>query len=84
MENVIYLELRKRGYNVDIGSVEVREGDSRKQLEIDFVVNKGNNKIYIQSALEMKTSEKVEQRSLLNVNDFFFIIIVEGNIKISH
>ena len=84
MENVIYLELRKRGYNVDVGSVEVREGDSRKQLEIDFVANKGNNKIYIQSALEMKTSEKVEQeqRSLLNVNDFFKkIIIVGDNIK---
>lgn len=84
MENVIYLELRKRGYNVDVGSVEVREGNSKKQLEIDFVANKGNNKIYIQSALEMKTSEKVEQeqRSLLNVNDFFKkIIIVGDNIK---
>ena len=72
MENVIYIELKKRGYNVDVGSVEIREGDSRKQLEIDFVANKGNNKIYIQSALEMKTGEKVrqEQKSLLNVNDF--------------
>ena len=84
MENVIYLELRKRGYNVDVGSVEIREGNAKKQLEIDFVANKGNNKIYIQSALEMKTSEKVEQeqRSLLNVNDFFKkIIIVGDNIK---
>lgn len=84
MENVIYLELRKRGYNVDVGSVEIREGNSKKQLEIDFVANKGNNKIYIQSALEMKTSEKVqqEQKSLLNVNDFFKrIIIVGDNIK---
>lgn len=84
MENVIYLELRKRGYNVDVGSVEIREGNSKKQLEIDFVANKGNNKIYIQSALEMKTKEKVEQeqRSLLNVNDFFKkIIIVGDNIK---
>ena len=84
MENVIYLELRKRGYNVDVGSVEIREGDKKKQLEIDFVANKGNNKIYIQSALEMKTKEKVEQeqRSLLNVNDFFKkIIIVGDNIK---
>ena len=53
-------------------------------MEIDFVANKGNNKIYIQSALEMKTGEKVrqEQRSLLNVNDFFKkIIIVGDNIK---
>ena len=84
MENVIYLELRKRGYNVDVGTVEIREGNSKKQLEIDFVANKGNNKIYIQSALEMKTPEKVaqEQKSLLNVNDFFKkIIIVGDNIK---
>ena len=84
MENVIYIELKKRGYNVDIGSVEVREGDKKKQLEIDFVANKGNNKIYIQSALEMKTKEKVEQeqKSLLNVNDFFKKIIIVGeNVK---
>lgn len=84
MENVIYIELKKRGFNVDVGSVEIREGDTKKQLEIDFVANKGNNKIYIQSALEMKTEEKVkqEQKSLLNVNDFFKkIIIVGDNIK---
>ncbi len=84
MENVIYLELKKSGYNVDVGSVEIREGDKKKQLEIDFVANKGNNKIYIQSALEMKTKQKVEQeqKSLLNVNDFFKkIIIVGDNIK---
>lgn len=84
MENVIYIELKKRGYNVDVGSVEIREGDKKKQLEIDFVANKGNNKIYIQSALEMKTVDKVkqEQRSLLNVNDFFKkIIIVGDNVK---
>ena len=84
MENVIYIELKKRGYNVDVGSVEIREGNKKKQLEIDFVANKGNNKIYIQSALEMKTADKVkqEQKSLLNVNDFFKkIIIVGDNIK---
>ena len=81
MENVIYLELKKRGYNVDVGSVEIREGDRKKQLEIDFVANKGNNKIYIQSALEMKTKETViqEQKSLLNVNDFFKKIIIVGD-----
>ncbi len=84
MENVIYVELKKRGYNVDVGSVEIREGNTKKQLEIDFVANKGNNKIYIQSALEMRTAEKVqqEQKSLLNVNDFFKkIIIVGDNVK---
>ena len=84
MENVIYIELKIRGYNVDVGSVDIREENTRKQLEIDFVANKGNNKIYIQSALEMKTEEKTkqEQKSLLNVNDFFKkIIIVGDNIK---
>ena len=84
MENIIYNELLRRGYNVDVGSVEIREGDSKKQLEIDFVANKGNNKIYIQSALEMKTKEKVEQeqKSLINVNDFFKKIIIVGeNVK---
>lgn len=84
MENVIYLELMRRGFNVDVGSVQIREGNSRKQLEIDFIANKGNNKIYIQSALEMKIKEKVEQeqKSLLNVNDFFKkIIIVGDNVK---
>ena len=84
MENVIYIELKKRGYNVDVGSVEIREGNTKRQLEIDFVANKGNNKIYIQSAFEMRTAEKVqqEQKSLLNVNDFFKkIIIVGDNIK---
>ena len=84
MENVIYIELKKRGYNVDVGSVEIREGNAKKQLEIDFVANKGNNKIYIQSALEMKTKEKIEQeqKSLININDFFKkIIIVGDNIK---
>ena len=81
MENVIYLELKKRGYNVDVGSVEIREGNAKKQLEIDFVANKGNNKIYIQSALEMRTGEKVqqEQKSLINVNDFFKKIIIVGD-----
>ncbi|HCC04506.1 MAG TPA: AAA family ATPase [Clostridiales bacterium] len=80
MENVIYLELKKRGYNVDVGSVEIREGNKKKQLEVDFIANKGNNKIYIQSALEMKTKEKVEQeqKSLLNINDFFKKIIIVG------
>ena len=89
MENIIYLELKRRGFNVDVGVVEVREKNgessiSRKQLEIDFIANKGNNKIYIQSALHMPTKEKAEQeqRSLLKVNDSFKkIIIVKDDIK---
>ena len=81
MENVIYIELKKRGYNVDVGSVPIREGNTQKQLEIDFIANKGNNKIYIQSALEMKSTEKIkqEQKSLINVNDFFKKIIIVGD-----
>jgi predicted AAA+ superfamily ATPase len=89
MENIIYIELKRRGFNVDVGVVEVREKNdddstSRKQLEIDFIANKGNNKYYIQSALNIPTKEKVEQeqRSLLNVNDSFKkIIIVKDDIK---
>ena len=88
MENIIYIELRRRGYNVDVGIVDVREKNggvtNRKQLEIDFLANKGNNKIYIQSALYMPTQEKVEQeqRPLLKVNDSFKkIIVVRDEIK---
>ena len=88
MENVIYLELRRRGYNVDVGVVELRERKENeliyKQLEIDFIANKGNNKIYIQSAFNMPNEEKInqEERPLLKVNDSFKkIIIVKDYIK---
>lgn len=84
MENIIYIELKRRGFNVDVGVVEVRDKDGQKQLEIDFIANKGNNKIYIQSALNIDTKEKKEQeeRSLVYTNDFFKkIIIVKDNIK---
>ena len=88
MENVIYLELRRRGYNVDVGVIEFRERKEKKltykQLEIDFIANKGNNKIYIQSAFSMSNEEKVnqEERPLLKVNDSFKkIIIVKDYIK---
>ncbi len=88
MENVIFNELKIRGYSVDVGIVEVREmvEDKRKlkQLEIDFIANKGNKKYYIQSAYEMPTEEKLEQekRSLNKVNDSFKkIVIVKENIR---
>lgn len=88
MENVIFNELKIRGYAVDVGVVEVREtidGKRRaKQLEIDFIANKGNKKYYIQSAYEMPTTEKLEQekRSLMKTNDFFKkIIVVKDNIR---
>lgn len=83
MENAIYLELKRRGYQVDVGVVEQRtkENDklAYKQLEIDFIANKGSNKIYIQSAFAMPDEEKrqQEERPLLKINDSFkkFIIV---------
>lgn len=83
MENVIYNELKVRGYNVDVGVVEVREKDDKKKLEIDFIVNKGYDRYYIQSALNIDNESKKAQelRPLLNVNDFFKkIIVVNGDI----
>ena len=73
MENIIYIELKRRGFKVDVGVVEARDKDGRKQYEIDFIANKGNNKFYIQSALNIDTKEKREQeeKSFMNVNDFF-------------
>lgn len=89
MENIIYNELRLRGFNVDAGSVETwtvnAEGKSmRQKLEVDFVVNKGAEKIYIQSAFKMPVEEKKQQeeKPLLCITDSFKkIIIVGDNIK---
>lgn len=86
MENILYNELRMRGYKVDVGMVEHRENDDkgslvRKQLEVDFVVNQGSRRYYIQSALSMPTPEKIEQetKSLLKISDSFKKIIVVGD-----
>ena len=82
MENIIYLELKKRGFNVDVGLIEYKGKengkDFYKQLEIDFIANKGNNKFYIQSAYSMPDSEKREQeeRPLLKINDSFKKFII--------
>ncbi|QLY40143.1 ATP-binding protein [Hujiaoplasma nucleasis] len=87
MENIIYNELRVRGFNIDVGVVEVREqheGKSlKKKLEVDFIAQKGNEKYYIQSAYEMSNIEKrkQEEKSLLNISDSFKkVIIVKDNI----
>lgn len=90
MENIIYNELRIRGYKVDVGVVEYTEHGSdgkrkRKQAEVDFVATKGSEKYYIQSAFVMNTPEKMiqEQKSLLNIPDFFKkIIVVAEPVKI--
>ena len=89
MENIIYNELKYRGFNVDVGFVETWENKSsgksfRHGLEVDFVVNKGAERIYIQSVFKLPTDEKKEQeeRPLLNINDNFKKIIITGeNIK---
>jgi hypothetical protein len=83
MENVIYNELLRRGYSVDVGVVEVNNcrAKGKRQLEIDFVANMGSRRLYIQSALELSTSEKMaqEKSSLVNVADSFKKIIVQRN-----
>ena len=83
MENIIYNELRSRGYTVDVGVVEKRGTDEngkeyKNQLEIDFVANLGSKRYYIQSAFSMPTEEKriQEKASLVSVNDSFKKIIV--------
>ena len=83
MENIIFNELY-RGYNVDIGVVEIRKGDNRKQLEIDFVCNQFNKRYYIQSALSLPTREKTlqEERPFMSIKDNFKkIIVVKDDIK---
>lgn len=82
MENIIYNELLRRGYSVDIGVVTDRTGGANIQKEIDFVVNSADKKIYIQSAFQMDTDKKenAELRSLLLTKDFFKKIIVRMDI----
>ena len=78
MENVVFNELRYRGFNVDVGVVEKRSVTERTYYEIDFVANKGSQRYYIQSAFEMSDAEKREQetKSLESVSDGFKKIIV--------
>lgn len=85
MENIIYNELLIRGYNVDVGVVEIREGNVRKKLEVDFVCNQGSKRYYIQVAFNLDTPEKTSQetKSLNNIGDSFKkIIVVKDNIKL--
>ena len=82
MENIIYNELLSRGYSVDVGVVEIVESNggkrTKKQCEIDFIVNRGSKKYYIQSALSISDPSKLETelRPLKNTRDFFKKIIV--------
>ena len=89
MENIIYNELIIRGYNVDVGVVEISEQNNngnyvRKQLEVDFVCNFESKKYYIQSSYSLDSLDKIkqEEKSLLNIKDSFKkIIIVRDNFK---
>ena len=82
MENIIYNELLRRGYSVDVGVVTDRTGGANVQKEIDFVVNDADKKIYIQSAFQMDTDKKgsSELASLMLTKDFFKKIIVRMDI----
>ena len=88
MENIIYNELLRRGYNVDVGVVEVNKTDekgthSKPQYEVDFVCNQGNKRIYVQSAYEIQDNQKYlqERNSLVNINDSFKKIIIVGDVS---
>ena len=82
MENIIYNELLQRGYSVDVGVVYDRTGGGKAQKEIDFVVNKADKKIYMQSAFRMDTEKKesTELLSLLLAKDFFKKVVVRMDI----
>lgn len=91
MENAIYNELRRQGFNVDVGVVVVNGKDEkgvscRKQLEVDFVCNKGSRRCYIQSALALPTQEKIDQEinSLRRIDDGFEKIVIVGDSLISN
>ena len=84
MENIIYNELIVRGYNVDVGIVEIREQNKRKQLEVDFICNQSYKRYYIQCTLHLDEREKTlqEEKPLLNIEDSFKkIIVVKDDIK---
>ena len=90
MENVVYNELRRNGFSVDVGQVESFKRDDqgrlkRRNLEIDFVVNRHDERLYIQSAYALTSQEKMdqEQASLLHVKDGFQKVIVAGDRYIS-
>ena len=82
MENIIYNELIMRGYLVDVGVVVERRANEKIQREIDFVVNDGDRRIYIQSAWRMDTEQKenVELRSMALTGDFFKKIVIRMDI----
>ncbi len=86
MENVIYNELRLRGFSVDVGVVNTREENKRKQLEIDFVCNLGSKRYYIQSAYSVSEDEKIKQeiRPFSMIDDSFKKIVITYDLLPTH
>lgn len=83
MENVIYNELRMRGFSVDVGVINTREKGIRKQLEVDFVCNLGSKRYYIQSAYSMPDEEKRKQeiRPFVKIDDSFKKIVITADMS---
>lgn len=83
MENVIYNELKLRGFSVDVGIINTRDNGIRKQLEVDFVCNLGSKRYYIQSAYSMPNLEKMTQeiRPFAKINDSFKKIVITGDMS---
>lgn len=83
MENIIYIDLIRRGYSVDIGVVYDKRNNTTALKEVDFIVNDGDKRIYIQSALRMDEEDKVnsELNSLILTNDFFKKIVIRNDIQ---
>lgn len=91
MGNIIFNELKLRGFNVDIGIINQRVKNKnnqniRQRLEVHFVANKGSNKIYIQSAFSIPNleKEKQEQRPLIKINDSFKKVIITSGFVSKH
>ena len=91
MENIIFNELKLRGFNVDIGIINQRVKNKnnqniRQRLEVNFIANKGSNKIYIQSAFSIPSLEKEqqEQRPLIKINDSFKKVIITSGFISKH
>ncbi len=91
MESVVYRDLKRRGYAINVGIVPAIQSNqdgsrTRKQYEVDFIATKGNEKFYIQSAYRIYDDEKLEQESnpLLKIGDSFRKIIVEGDLYVPY
>jgi predicted AAA+ superfamily ATPase len=86
LENIVYTELRRRGYSVNIGVLDFREGNLRKSLEVDFVANKVNERVYVQVSLDINNPDTLarELKPFSDIDDAFKKILIVGNNVTSH